>query len=310
MSKTTFSGPVETIDGSFVINSTGNFSANGGDFTITGNGKIIINSEFTYQAGIIVNNGNIAAIRNSSATSGGEIVLNGGDVNITGANGRLETSVGGNFLSHNGFIGTIELPGGGQREASGVAMEVTAATGANAGIIGTAKAYSTNITRTAPTPKFFGYTPDGLSISTIYIDISGLSWGFGTPATFIIGRQTPAGEIYPAYLTQITSGLGHQMGEIIGGTMTCLVAPTTLYVPVGLITVPYATGTQGGQPVNQTVLVSPRQWQAGDILEIPQGAFGVGQFVYLIQGASPTGFYPPGTFITGLFKIEIYSVDF
>ena len=210
------------------------------------------------------------------------------------------SSSGGRFVSEGGYVETITNSSGATREVSGVPFEVPALSGPEAGIIGTARAYSTNLSRTS-------IEATAISKATLYIDVGGLHWRvYYTTDRAVIGRES-AGEVYPAYIFQILQGSQHQLGAWLGATMTCLVAPTSVAgdvpPPIGLSGAMFSAYTQGNIIPTQIVTVAPRAWSAGDIVNLDPSSFLNNWFMYLTQGALPL--YNPGSYSGGLFKIEI-----
>ena len=244
MTKTSFSGPVESIVGGFVAENGGSFITDGGDFK----------------------------------------AINGG-----------------RFLSDGiGFIETITDPSGVTREVSGVPLNGAALTGENAGIVGTARAYSTILKRSAP-------TFEAVTISSIYIEVGDLSLGITTtPDLFPIGRES-AGEVYPAYILQLLTGAGTQIGQLIGASMTCMV-PTGGFDPynsVGLAISTSGEGTQNQALPGPIALIPAQFWTLNETIYINVGSLANNEYLYLMQAASPLA----GQFYSGLFRLDFYSID-
>ena len=215
----------------------------------------------------------------------------------------LVTASGGSFLSDGGYVETITNSSGVTREVSGVPFEVPALSGPEAGIIGTARAYSTNLSRTS-------LESTAISQGTLYIDIGGLHWNEPTlDIPEIIGRES-AGEVYPAYLFQILQGAQHQLGAWLGLTMTCLIAPTTsagIPAPLGLSGSNFSAYTQGNYIDSSIVPVVAKTWLAGETVIVDTDSLLPNWFLYFTQGTSST--YDAGSYTGGLFKIEINATQ-
>ena len=244
MTKTSFSGPVESIVGGFVAENGGSFITDGGDF---------------------------------KAINGGRFVSDGV-----------------------GFIETLTDPSGVTREVSGVQLDGAALPGENAGIVGTARSYSTILNRSAPSVGAVG-------IASVYIEITNLSLGITqTENTWPIGREWRSGVPFPAYILQVLTGSGTQIENPIGGSLTCLIPPTGAY-PLNLAGLTRSTSGVGTQnqalPGTVSVLIAAQSWTAGETKYI--GPLSNNQYLYLTQGVSTVEAQYP----SGLFRLDLYSID-
>ena len=303
MSLTTFSGPVESLEGGFVITGPGDYILNGnGSFTTFGEGQFRIDTTAGPDAGgIIINNGRLTARRLDPATGGGNIAAIGGGIRATDTNFNLSSGAG--YLTDSNYIGIIVDSTGGIREVSGVAVKGQAFSGPEAGIIGTAKAYSTNLSRTSS-------GADGISISTIYIDIGNLTKGVSAQLNLnVIGKDLAGFTLLPAYIFQAVQGPDTQLGEIISATMTCIVPPygnNTSYSFIGLAGSEFGYLGQGEElPGTQIDHVIAKNWQPNETVQLLPSNLLNDQYLYLMQGISSD----KGTYVYGLFRFDFYSID-
>ena len=303
MSLTTFSGPVESLEGGFVITGPGDYILNGnGSFTTFGEGQFRIDTTAGPDAGgIIINNGRLTASRLNPATGGGNIVAIGGGIRATDTNFNL--SAGAGYLTDSNYIGIIVDSTGGIREVSGIPMEGSAATGSDAGIIGTSRAYATSLSRTSTDPS-------GVSISSLYVDLGNLSIRDGSSADlFVIGRFV-VNVGYPAYIMQLLTGPDTQMGELLAITVTCLEPPSLeqlLPFPVGFSGSDSPYSGQGAPLFgNVEEYIAAKPWSAGEQVQIPLNSISNNYYIYLLQGASTTA---SAELINGLFRLDFHSID-
>ena len=153
-----------------------------------------------------------------------------------------------------------------------------------AGFLGTGTVYKNSV------------TVDGEFIKTqIYIDLTGAK----SSATDldIIGNSGAA------HIGQILAAVN---GTIVGGTVTCLEAPTTGVTDIDLYSATEATGTFDGgiAALAETALVtSGGAWTLGSTKAM-SGLPAANEYLYLCGGAGGTA----ATFSTGKFMIELIGV--
>ncbi len=130
--------------------------------------------------------------------------------------------------------------------------------------------------------------------STIYLDITGLH--SSTTNGDIIGKAATAA----CFLTQIKAQIN---GAILGGTITCLVAPTTGDPDIDLYSATEATGTEDGAvgSLTETALYArAASWAAGDIKALT-AVPAADEYLYLTVGNTGV----PATYGSGKFLIEL-----
>ena len=139
----------------------------------------------------------------------------------------------------------------------------------------------------------------GIIKTTILIDITGL--GSSTTDLDIIGKA--GGN---AAITEITAAIN---GTIVGGMMTCFVAPTTGVTDIDVYAAAEGTATLAfdyaiGSATEAAILTRGAAWVAGDIKPFTALPTSAKPFIYLTCGAAGT----VGDYATGTFLIELYGV--
>ncbi len=139
----------------------------------------------------------------------------------------------------------------------------------------------------------------GIIKTTILINITGL--GSSTTDGDIIGKA--GGN---AAITEITAAIN---GTIVGGTMTCLIAPTTGVTDINVYKAAEGTATEAfdyaiSSATETIILDRAAAWTVGDIKPFTAFPDATKPFVYLTNGAAGT----VGDYATGTFLIELIGV--
>lgn len=158
-------------------------------------------------------------------------------------------------------------------------------TEAGTGVKGIAAAYATSVSRVG-----------GLIYTKIFIDLTGLR---STAAGDIIGDD---GAGTPCHLGQITSD---ECGTIVGGTVTCLEAPTGGDPDIDLYSADEATGVEDAAitSLTETQLTNGGDHVIGDV-DVMTAFPTAGQYLYLVAGATVVG----ADYTAGKLMIELVGV--
>ena len=153
-----------------------------------------------------------------------------------------------------------------------------------AGALGTGGFVRTSVTREGE-----------LRVTRILIDLTGLS--SSTTDLDIIGQGTS-----PAYIAQITAAIN---GTIVGGTMTCLEAPTGGVTDIDLYAATEGTGKFDdgiGGLTETAVVTSGGAWTLARVLGTAADGVAANSYLYLTSGAAGTAAaYTAGRILITLF---------
>lgn len=137
-----------------------------------------------------------------------------------------------------------------------------------------------------------------LYVTRVMIDLTGLD--SSTTDLDIIGKN---GSTAPAYITQITAA---KNGTIIGGTMTCLEAPTGGVTDIDLYAATEGTGKfdDAVTGLTETVVVtSGAAWTLGRVLGTSADGVAANSYLYLTSGAAGTA----ATYTAGRILITLFG---
>jgi hypothetical protein len=137
----------------------------------------------------------------------------------------------------------------------------------------------------------------GIIRTTFLMDLTGLS--SSTTDLDIIGKG-----LNPAFIGRITAA---QNGTVIGGSMTCLEAPTGGVTDIDLYAATEGTGVFDGAIASLTetaVVTSAGAWTLGRTVFISPDAVAANAYLYLTSGAAGTA----AAYTAGRYLITLYGV--